>query len=73
MWEWCISNYDKPLDNEIEVSDDLKDSIQRTMRGSSWYLERGEAKVTARFRFFQSDYDDYTGFRVIGLQPSTLR
>lgn len=68
VWEWCLNNFDNITDTSEEISADQMDTIKRTLRGSSWYLERGGGRASARFRFFQHDYDDYTGFRVVRIK-----
>ncbi|MBX3063106.1 MAG: SUMF1/EgtB/PvdO family nonheme iron enzyme [Anaerolineae bacterium] len=72
VWELCLTDFDNMQNNEVDVDDSKLETIRRTMRGNSWYLERSEAKSTARFRFFQIDYDDYVGFRIVCNNPSAL-
>jgi formylglycine-generating enzyme required for sulfatase activity len=71
VWEWCLSNYDKPAPEARK--ENLRNEANRVLRGGSWILFNDLARAVSRhINFPPSDRYNGFGFRVscAGRPPS---
>ncbi|MGE0130264.1 MAG: SUMF1/EgtB/PvdO family nonheme iron enzyme [Blastocatellales bacterium] len=72
VWEWCLSNYDKPALDARKENVRTKDT--RVLRGGAWFYDLIDARAVSRFNYFTPfDRNYLIGFRlVVVLRPPSL-
>lgn len=67
VWEWCLSNYDKPT---IEVrKENLRTEKSRVLRGGSWFSFLDFARAVFRSYGLPASRFNVVGFRVVVSRP----
>jgi formylglycine-generating enzyme required for sulfatase activity len=65
VWEWTASLHrDYPYRPDDGREDPLAEG-RRTLRGGSWYVSQGDARVSSRTNGHPVTFYDLVGFRVV--------
>ena|GEM_PF-484191 len=68
VWEWCLTNYDKPKRDVGREKLDTADT--RVLRGGSWLVLRDGARAVFRDLNHPAVRRNFVGFRVVGVARS---
>jgi len=64
VWEWCLNNYDKPEQTDVDDSEDL-----RVVHGGAWISNPDAARADHRGSMRPVDRDNSVGFRLLSSVP----
>jgi formylglycine-generating enzyme required for sulfatase activity len=62
VWEWCLSDYEKPTDDCELV--DMSSDCSRVLRGGSWFLDHSYARTVSRLNLSATLRYLINGFRI---------
>jgi formylglycine-generating enzyme required for sulfatase activity len=71
VWEWCRTKFEEGYDGYRD-DNDLEGDDPRVLRGGAFFYRRRLVRCAFRYRFDPDDRNDYVGFRLVMVSPSTL-